>query len=261
MTDPDTTVATSVGFRAPPFCSQDPSLWFSLLECGFQASKITNSLTKFTHAISHLPPELLPQASAVIAAAPTAATPYEDLKAALLKSLQTSVATRLRELLSKEELGDEKPSQLLHRMKQLLADKYQTFDKELFKQLFYQRLPSSMQRSLFSVKDNLDADALATLADDFMATLPPSHASSISVSSHDSQLAHLTQLVSKLTADIANLKFQLQDRSRSRSFTPRRRRSSSRSRTPGVCWYHQTFGDKAMKCVKPCTRSSNPTSE
>ena len=259
MTDPDATVATSVAFRAPPFCSQDPSLWFSLLECSFKASKITNSLTKFTHAISHLPPELLPQASAVIAAAPTADHPYEDLKAALLKILQTSVATRLRELLSKEELGDEKPSQLLSRMKQLLADKYQSFDAELFKQLFYQRLPSSIQRSLFSVKDNLSADAIATLADDYMATLPPSQASSISVSSHDSQLTQLTQLVSRLTSDMAALKLQLQDRSRSRSSTPRRRRS--RSRSPGVCWYHRTFGDKALKCVPPCTRPSNHTSE
>lgn len=261
MTDPDSTVATSVAFRAPPFCSQDPSLWFSLLECSFKASKITNSLTKFTHAISHLPPELLPQASAVIAAAPTADHPYEDLKATLLKILQTSVATRLRELLSKEELGDEKPSQLLSRMKQLLADKYQTFDAELFKQLFYQRLPSSIQRSLFSVKDNLDADTLATLADDYMATLPPPHASSISVSPQDSQLAQLTRLVSQLTSEMATLKLQLQNRSRSRSSTPRRRRSSSRSRDPGVCWYHRTFGDKALKCVPPCTRSSNHTSE
>ena len=261
MTDPDATVAASVAFRAPPFCSQDPSLWFSLLECSFKASKITNSLTKFTHAISHLPPELLPQASSVIAAAPTADNPYEDLKATLLKILQTSVATRLRELLSKEELGDEKPSQLLSRMKQLLADKYQSFDAELFKQLFYQRLPSSIQRSLFSVKDNLNADAIATLADDFMATLPPPQASSISVSPHDSQLTQLTQLVSQLTSDMAKLKLQLQNRSRSRSSTPRRRRPSSRSRSPGVCWYHRTFGAKAMKCVQPCTSSSNYTSE
>lgn len=249
----------SVAFRAPPFCSQEPSLWFSLLECSFKASKITNSLTKFTHAVSQLPPEILPQVSAVIAAAPTADKPYEDLKTALLKILQSSVATRLRELLSKEEMGDEKPSQLLSRMKQLLADKYHSFDAELFKQLFYQRLPSSIQRSLFSVKDSLDTDAIATLADDYMATLPTYQASS--VSSPDSQLAQLTRLVTQLTSEVATLKLQLQRRPRSRSSTPRHRRPSSRSKSPGLCWYHRTFGEKALKCLAPCTSSSNSQSE
>ncbi|KAK8385182.1 hypothetical protein O3P69_012171 [Scylla paramamosain] len=74
----------SVAFSAPPFISQDPSTWFSILECNFKASKIT-------------------------------------------------------ELLSKEELGGEKPTDLLRRMKKLLGDKYTSFDKELFLQLFYQR--------------------------------------------------------------------------------------------------------------------------
>ncbi|MPC87499.1 hypothetical protein E2C01_082361 [Portunus trituberculatus] len=216
MASSDSGTATAIAFRAPPFCSQDPSLWFSLLECIFKASKITSSLTKFNHAVTQLSSDVLPQVSAVISTAATADKPYEELKTAVLKSLQTSVATRLRELLSKEKLGDKKPSQLLHRMKQLLGDKYQSFDAELFKQ----QLPPAIQCSLFSVKDNLHPDAIATLADDYMATLPPSQASSVSAvssgSSHSSQMTHLTELVSQL-------KQQLRDRPRSRSVSLRRR--------------------------------------
>ncbi|MPC64538.1 hypothetical protein E2C01_058655 [Portunus trituberculatus] len=59
MNPPDSGTAMALTFRAPPFCSQDPSLWFSLLECSFKVSKITSSLTKFNHAVSHLPPEVL----------------------------------------------------------------------------------------------------------------------------------------------------------------------------------------------------------
>ena len=239
-------------------------MWFSLLECGFKASSITNSLTKFTHAVSLLPVDVLPKISSVIAAAPSSDTPYEDLKTALLKSLQTSVATRLRELLSKEELGDEKPSQLLRRMKQLLGDKYQSFDADLFKQLFYQRLPPATQRSLFSVKDTLQADAIATLADDFLTTLPSSQVSQAASvpSSDDNQLAHLTKLVTQLTTEVAHLKRQLQDRPRSRSSTPHRRQPRSRSKSPGVCWFHHKFGDKALKCTTPCTyKASNSKGE
>ncbi|MPC77808.1 hypothetical protein E2C01_072275 [Portunus trituberculatus] len=65
----------------------------------FKASKITSNLTKFNHAVSHLPPEVLLQVSAVIAAAATADKPYKELKTAL-KSLQSSVATCLNELLN-----------------------------------------------------------------------------------------------------------------------------------------------------------------
>ncbi|KAK8373296.1 hypothetical protein O3P69_012393 [Scylla paramamosain] len=57
-------------------------------------------------------------------------------------------------------------------MKKLLGDKYTSIDKELFLQLFYQRLPPDTQRCLFTVKNKLSIDELATLADEFMATLP-----------------------------------------------------------------------------------------
>lgn len=239
-------------------------MWFSILECGFKASNITNSLTKFTHAVSLLPSDVLPQVSDVISSAPTSKTPYEDLKTALLKRLQSSIATRLQELLSKEELGDEKPTDLLRRMKQLLGDKYQSFDSDLFKQLFYQRLPSSIQRSLFSVKDELQPDAIAKLADDFMATLPGSQASSVSsvAPQHTDQLAQLTKQVSLLAMEVTSLQKRLQDHQRSRSSTPHRRQRRSRSRSPGLCWYHNKFGDKALKCAAPCThKASNSKGE
>ncbi|MPC45983.1 hypothetical protein E2C01_039689 [Portunus trituberculatus] len=59
---------------APYLYSQDLCLWFSPLECSFKASKITSSLTKF----NHLPPEGLPQVSAVIATAATADKPTKS---------------------------------------------------------------------------------------------------------------------------------------------------------------------------------------
>ncbi|XP_045101315.1 uncharacterized protein LOC123498215 [Portunus trituberculatus] len=254
MATSDSATATAIAFRASTFCSQDPSLCFSLLECSFIASKITSSLTKFNYA--SLPSFL---------SLPPLTTPYEELKTALLKSLQSSVDTRLRELLSKEELGDEKPSQLLYCMKQLLGDKYHSFDAELLKQMFNQRLPPTIQRSLFSVKDNLHPDAIATLADDYMATLPPSQASSVSAvssgSSHSSQMTHLTELVSQLTTEAVQLKQQLWDSPRSWLVSLRRRQHRSRSSSPGLCWYHQKFGEKVLKCTAPCTTTSNSKGE
>ena len=155
---PDEVTSTPEGstinvFKAPTFCSQDPSLWFTIIECNFQANRITSSLAKFSHATALLPPDVLSQVSDVIAKAVLSQHPYEDLKSAIISRLESSITTRLQELLSKEELGNERPTGLLRRMKKLLGDKYDQFDKAMFLQLFYQRLPPTIQRNLFTVKN------------------------------------------------------------------------------------------------------------
>ncbi|XP_076035380.1 uncharacterized protein LOC143021656 [Oratosquilla oratoria] len=131
-------------FCAPPFSNRDPTIWFTILECNFKANRITTRLTKFSHACGLLPPDVLLQVSDTISKAPTSDTPYEDLRQTVLDRLESSEATRLQELLYKEELGNENPSDLLRRMKRLLGDKYTAFDKSIFLHLFYQRLPSTI---------------------------------------------------------------------------------------------------------------------
>ena len=88
-----------------------------------------------------------------------------------------------------------------------------------------------------------------------MASLPASSVSS--VASRDAQLAQLTQQMSQLLTEVANLNQQLDHRSRSSSITPRRRQHRAPSNSSGVCWYHQRFGENASKCTSPCTQASN----
>ncbi|XP_076049410.1 uncharacterized protein LOC143030093 [Oratosquilla oratoria] len=185
-------------FRAPPFSNRDPTIWFTILECNFKANRITTSLTKFSHACGLLPSDVLLQVSDTISKAPTSGTPYEDLKKAVLDRLESSEATRLQELLSKEELGNEKPSDLLRRMKRLLGDKYATFDTSILRHLFYQRLPTTIQGNLFSAKNKLSLDELATLADEFMASVPVARPTIANLADQSATQA-LTELVSKLT--------------------------------------------------------------
>ncbi|MPC25067.1 hypothetical protein E2C01_018166 [Portunus trituberculatus] len=72
-----------VTFRGPPFCSQDPSMSFSIVECNFKAAFITANVTKFTHATALLPHDLI-KVSDVISSDATSTTPYDVLKAAFL---------------------------------------------------------------------------------------------------------------------------------------------------------------------------------
>lgn len=240
-------------------------MWFTLLESSFKAYQVPDSLTKYTRAASLLPPEVLAQVPDIIMKAADAEKPYEDLKAALLQRLQSSVTTRLRELLSKEELGTQKPSELLRRMTQLLGDKYTSFDQDVFKQLFFQRLPTTIQNSLFTVKDTLEPTAIAKLADDFMESQPRPPSIAAVTSPDVALLTKLMQQVSVLQTTVDSLQQELRDarssRRRSRSPTPRRRQYRSRSRSPGECWYHRRFGKDATKCTSPCTYKASNTSD
>ena len=280
-------------FRAPAFCNQEPSIWFSLIESSFLANRITSSLVKFSHATALLPPDVLSQVSDIIAKAVLSNQPYEDLKSATISRLETPFTTRLQELLSKEELGNERPTGLLRRMKKLLGDKYDQFDKAMFLQLFYQRLPPTIQRNFFIVKNKLDIDELAELADEFLQSTPGDQVASVN-EVQSQPYTHLVDLVSRLSLQIESLQTQVRSlqtqvdnipsqgqcsrshqRFPSRSPPPPRkmyyyqvdnllsqdRSSRSRQRFPSrspppprqMCYYHQTFKAAAKKCDPPCS--------
>ncbi|KAF6769384.1 hypothetical protein AHF37_09698 [Paragonimus kellicotti] len=91
--------------------------------------------------------------------------PYEHLKSALLKRTTASEQKRLEALISGEELGDRKPSQLLRRLQQILDGR--SIDEALFRQLFLQRLPNFV-RSILASRGHMLLDELAELADDIL---------------------------------------------------------------------------------------------
>ena len=250
-------------FRGPPFCTQEPSMWFSLLEINFSSQRITSSLTKFTHATSLIPHDILTQVSDVITTAIDSKTPYEDLRAAILARLQSSVTSRLQELLSKEELGNKKPSDLLRRMKKLLGEKYQSFDAAMFRHLFYQRLPTAVQQNIFSVKNKLTIEELAELADEFTTSLPVKISAINTSQSPSTDISKLTELVTQLTLEVNSLKEQRSRPYHNRSPSCKRCRSQSRKRydtqNSSYCFYHDRFGHNARKCRQPCSfkKSSN----
>ena len=258
--DGATISAIQFQFRAPQFCTSDPSMWFNLIECNFKAHRITTSMTKFSHATSLLPQEVLTKVADVISKALASTTPYEDLKAAVIKRMESSVTTRLQELLSKEELGNEKPSDLLRRMQRLLntTTSPDSFDHALFRQLFYQRLPADIQKNLFTVKDKISLEDLATLADDYMSTVTQSRTTvshvTTGAAAPTTEMQQLTQLVTHLTMQVnslANRMTQAEEQPRSRGRS--RSRSTNRSnKKKFFCWYHFQYGPKAKKCVEPC---------
>ena len=112
--------------------------------------------------VSSLAPEVAAEVRDLLLS-PPADDPYGALRAALVDRTQKSEKVRLRELLSQEVSGDEKPSQLLRKIEQLLGDK--SLDDSLLSEMFVQRLPPGVRLVLSAVPGALTARELARLAD------------------------------------------------------------------------------------------------
>lgn len=261
--------------RLPKFWSSDPQVWFAQVESQFTTSRITSQAQKFHYVVAALPPETAMDIRDIILD-PPAASPYDLLKAELVKRTTESEQRRLQQLISSEELGDRKPSQLLRRLQQLLGEKARTFDAALLRELFLQRLPVNVRMVLASAS-GLPLSELAQLADTVMdvATSTSSQISALTDHNpailgkplstptctlqdvHDEfrrEMHHLSTQVAAIAARSTskeNQRFSQRGRPKSPA-APR-----ARSPTARQCWYHRTFGDLARNCVSPCSASGN----
>lgn len=261
-----------VGVKLPAFWSADAALWFIQAEAQFNLAKVTVSRTKFDHIVSVLPHEIIAEVRDVIISSISASKPYEDLKEALLQRTASSERDRLHQLMCKEELGDRKPTQMLRQMQQSLGVQAPSFDKAMFRELFLQKLPTSVQKVLATVDNATAIEKLAETADRVVEIEPTSSVSSLQGVSED-RITKLEQQIAQLSTKIEKLfknrSFSRHPRSSQRSqqqstHNPPSDRSQSTNRRrsgsppkPEFCYYHNRFGNNARKCMPPCKFSSS----
>ena len=259
----------AVKVKIPPFWANDVTLWFAQIEAQFVLANITVSTTKYHYVVAALPSEIAQEVRDVLVN-PSKESPYENLKEQLIARTTISEQKRLQQLLTSEELGDRKPSQLLRRMRQLLSDS--TLDDKILRQLFLQRLPTSIQTILAGTLDTVTLDQAADMADKIMEVAQPvaslAHVHTPNRTSDNSQnIEALTEQIQQLSSKVDNLATEVHklktrpSRSHSRHSNQRQRSFSRPRHTPeGTCYYHHKFGDEARKCFKPCTyqQKQNP---
>ncbi|XP_055950353.1 uncharacterized protein LOC129984489 [Argiope bruennichi] len=252
----DATVSR-VGVKLPPFWKANPALWFVQLEAQFALAGITADDTKFNHVVSAVDSDILNCVSDIILKPPDT-DKYPTLKKRLIELHSESEASKIRTLLQGLELGDQRPSQLLARMKTLAGD---AVGEPLLKSLWLGRLPNSTQTILTAL--NEDLAGLASVADKINDLAGYSNINSVTPQSSNNQIAqlekqvaHLTTLVGELTTTMRQSRSQ--SRNRNRPF--KNSRSCSRDRlkkykepADGICFYHTNFGTKAKKCSLPCS--------
>ena len=251
---PPATVA-AISIKLPPFWPTDPTVWFAQVEAQFSTRGITAQRTRFEYIIASLSPEFAVEVRDLLIRPPTD-TPYNTLKAELIKRTAASEQRKLQQLISGEELGDRKPTQLLRRMQQLLGDHLgPSVDNAFLKELFLQRLPANVRMVLASADGTTDLAKLADMADKVVEV----SSSTVAAVSHSSSTDG--NEMEKLRAEVTRLSNLVASLSTSR---PRRSRSFSRGRRPRspaptdeqpqyICWYHKKFGEAAKKCQDHCT--------
>ena len=237
----------------------------------FRLRRITDETTKFTHVVASLTKEYAVEVRELLLSPPPT-VPYITLKEALIRRTSDSESSKLQQLLSTADLGDQKPSQLLRNMERLVGGK--SIDAGLFRQLFLQRLPRNVAMVLEATSTSVDLSTQAEIADKLMQLNDqPSFGRTVSAvwappeSSVSADVAALRAEVAALTETIAHWQ-----PSRGRSWTRHsssdqsRRRSSSRNHgqspgrtlhNDGVRYYHQRFGSAARKCAPHCAHPAS----
>ncbi|XP_064463413.1 uncharacterized protein LOC135374351 [Ornithodoros turicata] len=184
---------------------------------------------------------------------------------------------RLQQLLTAEELGDRRPSQLLRDMQNLLGGRASPFDPALLKELFLQRLPSSVQMILATAA-TLPLQDLAAHADKIMEVSSPTPVVSaiptvtpppalpvctapLPQMPAPNTLGQLLESFERLSTIVASALVPRNPRPRGRD--PSRRRSPSLRRSPqrsreappgdrtGYCRCHRRYGVQAQHCILP----------
>lgn len=262
-TNTDGTSAASqlarVAVKPPPFCRNDPSLWFIQLDAQFKLGNITADDTQFYTAISALESEVLQSVRDIVLNPPTTEK-YKALKDKLIAVYAESETVKIKQLLQDLQLGDMRPSQLLSKMSDLAAS---SLNDNILKTLWMNRLPANMQAILTASSESLTK--LAEIADKIHELAVPAQIHAVQASG--SNVATLQAQINELSNQVAQLlaiqtKSAPRDRSSSRDRYHRRNASRKRNKSPppGICFYHHNFGKKARKCVSPCNYKDSENS-
>src|SRR5215469_12055560 len=146
----------------PPFFDGDVSLWFCTLEACFLPTD--DAQTRFRSVISKLPPSILTNVRHVFPIALNALDPYTILKDEVLKVTSPSSSQRIKELLSKQSLGDRKPSEFLLHLQSLLGPSHAQLEESFTRPLFFEQMPPSVQ-TILSAFPSLSLSETAAAAD------------------------------------------------------------------------------------------------
>lgn len=259
------TATITLSARIPEFWRQMPRLWFHQFDAIVDPQK-TGDVHKSQLLIAKLGRDELRDISDILENMPVTGK-FETLKKRLISVYEQSETQQLNQLLNEVELGDQKPSQLLRRMRELGKNRV---PDETLKVLWVGRLPRSIRAVITACDVEIKLDNLAITADKIMESTKPHELALINQPSDT--LGLLAQELNTMKLEIQAINTKLKSRE-SRDHSRHTQRGTSRTRSrprdnsnsrfqkqsfssqsakPGdgnyKCFYHFVYGKDARKC-------------
>ncbi|GBM89708.1 Transposon Ty3-I Gag-Pol polyprotein, partial [Araneus ventricosus] len=230
-----------IAVKVPPFWRENPAIWFSQLESQFITSGIVQDSTKYHTVVASVETEILSQVSDIITSPPNNDM-YKTLKERLINIFSGSEERRLKKLLQDVELGDKRPSMLLHQMQDLAGNRV---GDELLRSLWLQRLPTQMQAILTTSSDDLNK--LSIMADKIADVRSGSEICSNHVKTKVPETSTPNDCISNLQAQISELSLKIDRMSQFRRSRSMSRRNNYRK--DQMYWYHFRFRERMLRSV------------
>lgn len=232
-----TETVAHVSVRPPPFLHHHAAGWFRILEAQFILARVSVSGTRFNHALSALPADIVAKIPATL----LESSDYDGLKTAVLDQFEQSKTEIFNQLTSKAELHG-RPSQFLAELQSQAARV--GVGPDLVRHRFLQAMPKNLTPVLVAQAE-MTLEALGKLADSLREHLPETEVMAVSTfEAHPRrERRHSRERESR------NQQFRRdEDRSQGRtavySFRPNQR--------PQVCRAHVFFADRARTCTSWC---------
>ncbi|XP_032667585.1 uncharacterized protein LOC116842447 [Odontomachus brunneus] len=192
----------TTALQLPSFCKENPAIWFQQAEMAFALHRITSDEKKFRYIALHLDNTTLPFVIDLLSS-PPAQERYEAIKNRILASFGGTQESKLRKL-DGFKMGDEKPSNFLHRLRNLASG--QCTDTVLWT-LFMKKLPKNIRAALIisSSYPIRDLDKLATQADKIHEIIKQHHSVAVATNTSSEASPPRNQQIGKLRAMIESL--------------------------------------------------------
>lgn len=246
--DDDTLIATAK-VKPQEFFVSDPELWFLLLESTFAQARITSDNSKYHIVVASLTQSVADRVKDLLKN-PPAEGKYDKLKQRLIKDFAESESAKIKRLLSDMQLGDQKPSALLQRMRSLAGD---SVGETYIKHLWVNQLPSVPRTILLASKEPLDN--LAVTADDMIDGMTATAVNSAEKSDQDA-LTDISKSMRELMSRIDRIESSFHKSSNNSPSTSSRanqqQENDKQKRVYDYCYFHWKYGADARDCKKPC---------
>ena len=273
-------------FKIATFYATDVELWFNQIETQFDLHQIHDDDERYSLTSAALSGEVASDVRDVLLQ-PFRSHKYESLKSILIERRGLTTPEWVNKVISGEKMGSDIPSRFLRRLQKTAGFGTQAVvGKAAIRQAFIRQMPTSIRAHLATQPDSAKLESSVMLADRALASETDVEESKPGVAEikvdETTKLVGLLEDLSKRlkkleTATAAEKKRNSGRGCANNNYAPRppfipnaqatefvpnkqssfnnaKQNAANRIDTANapVCYFHQTFGDKARTCRNPC---------